>query len=136
MTDLVSTTVRVTGGRDGRATAADGGLDVRLALPQALGGSGAGTNPEQLFAAGLAACFASSVQFAIRQRRTAHGPVGVTAKVVLTVAEDGRYGLKAALAVDLPGVEPAERDAILAEARRICAYSNATRGNVPLSITA
>jgi Ohr subfamily peroxiredoxin len=111
MTALVATTVQVTGGSGG-------------------------TNPEQLLAPGLAACFASSVPFAARQRRTAHGPVGVTAEVVLTVAEDGRYGLKAGLDVDLPGVEPAERDAILAEPERICADSNATRGNVPLTFTA
>lgn len=136
MKSLYTAAVQVTGGRDGQAASSDGRLAVALALPQAIGGSGQGTNPEQLFAAGFAGCFTSSIQFAARHLKIAHGPVVVDAAVTLTVSEDGRYGLRVRLAPTIPDVTPESRAAILAEAERICAYTNATAGHVGLEIVA
>ena len=134
MKTLYETTVRVTGGRDGRATSDDGRLAVALALPKTIGGSGEGSNPEQLFAAGLAACFNSSLRFAARSKGLDAGDVAVAATVGLTMSDAGTYGLAAMLDVTLPGIDPAARPAVVAEAERICAYTNATRGNVALTV--
>ena len=131
---LYETTVRVTGGRDGRATSDDGRLAVTLALPAAIGGSGEGSNPEQLFAAGLAACFDSSLRFAARSQGLDAGDVSVAATVGLTLSDAGTYGLAAALDVTLPGLDPADRAVVVAEAERLCAYTNATRGNVAITV--
>ena len=136
MTSLYTAAVHVTGGRDGHAASSDGKLAVALALPTEIGGSGQGTNPEQLFAAGFAGCFTSSIQFAARQMKIAHGAVTVDATVTLTVSDEGRYGLRVRLAPAIPGVTPEQRAAILAEAERICAYTNATAGHVGLEIAA
>ncbi|MDX2258863.1 MAG: Ohr family peroxiredoxin [Hyphomicrobiaceae bacterium] len=133
MKTLYTTRVTVEGGRDGHARSADGRLDVAMALPTALGGSGAGSNPEQLFAAGFAGCFASSIAYVARQRGLTVGPVSVVGEVDLGISEDGRYGLAARVTVSAPGLLEAERDAVLSEARRICAYSNATRGSIDVT---
>lgn len=136
MKTLYTAHVSVTGGRDGRATTADGALDLPLAMPRALGGSGSGVNPEQLFASGFAACFTSSIRHAAKQRGLDAGDVRVEATVHLTLADDGRFGLAVSLTPTVPGLDGADRDAVLAEAERICAYSNATRGQVGLTIAA
>jgi osmotically inducible protein OsmC len=136
MKSLYTAAVHVTGGRDGQAASSDGRLSVGLAMPREIGGSGGGTNPEQLFAAGFAGCFTSSIQFAARQLKIAHGPVAVDAAVTLTVSDDSRYGLRVRLAPSIPDVTPEQRAAILAEAERICAYTNATAGHVGLEIAA
>lgn len=130
MKDLYTAHVRVTGGRDGAAKSDDRHLSVALALPKAIGGSGAGSNPEQLFAAGFAGCFTSSIKFVAQQKSLDAGDVAIDAQVVLGLQEDGRYGLKARLDVSVPGLSGADLDAVLSEAKRICAYTNATRGNV------
>ncbi len=134
MPDLYTAHVHVSGGRNGHARADDGLLDLPLALPGALGGRGGASNPEQLFAAGFAACFTSSLEHAARQARLNPGTVTVDAAVTLTNAEDGTYGLKVTLTPGLPGLDAAQRAAVIAEAERICAYSNATRGLVGLTI--
>lgn len=95
--ELYTAEVHVKGGRDGRAVGSDGHLDVALALPQAIGGSGKGSNPEQLFAAGFAGCFTSSIKFCAQQMKLDAGDVSVDAKVTLTVSDDGRYGLRVTL---------------------------------------
>ncbi len=130
MKELYHAHVHVTGGRDGGARSDDGLLDVKLALPKALGGSGAATNPEQLFAAGFAGCFTSSIKFAAQQKSLNAGDVAIDAVVTLGAHEDGRFGLKATLTVKVPGLSGADLEAVLTEAKRICAYTNATRGNV------
>jgi osmotically inducible protein OsmC len=135
MTILYTTTAHVTGGRDGRARSDDGRLDAPLAFPVALGGKGEGTNPEQLFAAGFAGCFASSVAFAARGFGLDAGAVTVDGTVSLTRDPDGAFGIAASLAVTAPGLAEGDRDRVIAEAKRICAYSNATRGNVALEVT-
>jgi lipoyl-dependent peroxiredoxin len=130
MKDLYVARVAIQHGRDGSAKSEDGNLDVRLAFPRELGGNGQGTNPEQLFAAGFSACFASAVRFAAGQKKLDAGNVTVDTAVTLFVREDGRYGLRADFDVKVPGLSGDDLDAVIAEAKRICAYTNATAGNV------
>ena len=134
MKALYTTTVQVAGGRNGHARSDDGQLDIGLAFPKALGGSGAGSNPEQLFAAGFGACFTSSLAAAARSQGLDPGEVAVDATAGLVVDDQGAYHVRAELVAALPGVDPALRESVVAEAKRICAYSNATRGNVELIV--
>jgi Ohr subfamily peroxiredoxin len=134
MKDLYTTRVAVTGGRDGAARSDDGRLDVALALPKAIGGSGDGTNPEQLFAAGFGACFTSSLAFAAKGMGLAPGPIAVEATVTLTVDGQGAYGIRARLDVAMRGLESHDADRLIAEARRICAYSNALKGEAVVHV--
>jgi Ohr subfamily peroxiredoxin len=120
-----------TGGRDGSARSLDGRLDVKLARP---GGPGDGTNPEQLFAAGWSACFISAMEVAAKGRDIILPPErAVAAEVDLFLAE-GAYSLAARLDVSLPGIHLADAEAIVAVAHEICPYSNATRGNIEVTI--
>lgn len=134
MKTLYTTEVTVTGGRDGQAKASDGRLDLRLAFPSELGGTGAGTNPEQLFAAGLAGCFTSSLVFVAKGMGLDASGALVAAKVGLTVDEAGAYGITATLDVSLPGLSGTDCDRVIAEAKRICAYSNALAGKGSLTV--
>lgn len=136
MKDLFTTEVTVSGGRDGRALARDGKLDVALAFPTALGGSGEGTNPEQLFAGGFAACFNTSLRLAAKGMGLDAGDVQVTATVTLGVQPDGAYGIRADLLAAVPGVTGANLDRLIAEAKRVCAYSNALNGTAQVSVSA
>ncbi len=133
--DLYTAAVHVVDGRQGRAASDDGLLDVPMAMPTALGGSGKATNPEQLFAAGFAGCFASSIKFSAQGMKLDIGLVEVDGKATLLVNDDGSYGLKVQLAAKVPGVSGEARDKVIAEAKRVCAYTNATRGNVPFELT-
>ena len=122
-------------GRDGRAVTSDGGLDVMLAAPRELGGSGEGTNPEQLFAAGYAACFASALGVVARQRRVEDFDVAVTADVSLSGNSRAGFRLAVVLHVELPEVLDRELGRELVDiAHQVCPYSNATRGNIPVEI--
>lgn len=132
--DLYTTRVAVIGGRDGSAASDDGKLAVSLALPTAIGGSGNGTNPEQLFAAGFGACFTSSLAVAAKGMGLALGAAQVDAAVTLVVDDAGAYGIKAYLNAHLPGLSEAEADRVIAEARRICAYSNALKGAAQVEV--
>jgi len=132
--DLYTTTAHVTGGRDGRASTGDGLLSVPLAFPKELGGPGGAVNPEQLFAAGFGGCFASSIKFSAQGMKLDAGEVVVDATITLTVGEDGRYGLKARLEATVPGVTGPDLDRLIAEAKRVCAYTNATKGNVDVEV--
>jgi osmotically inducible protein OsmC len=127
----------VTGGRvAGRGRSSDGALEVDLRMPVEMGGSGGGTNPEQLFAVGYAACFESALGAAGRRRRQEVGNVAIDATVMLLPTKDRRYELAVALAVTLPSVDdPAEAVELVREADRLCPYSNATRGNIEVSLT-
>ncbi|MGL3110566.1 organic hydroperoxide resistance protein [Bradyrhizobium sp. BR 1432] len=133
---LYETEVTATGGRDGKAASSDGSLSVSLSLPQSLGGPGGeGTNPEQLFAAGYAACFLGAVKLVARTRKVV--PVAepsVTAKVVMGPVPVG-YALAVELKVRLPGVETTVAEGIVAGAHERCPYSNATRGNIDVKLT-
>ena len=122
-------------GREGRAVTSDGRLDVTLAAPRELGGSGEGTNPEQLFAAGYAACFASALNLVARQRRVEDFDAAVTADVSLSGNGRGGFGLGVVLHVELPEeLDEALGRELVDTAHQVCPYSNATRGNIPVEI--
>jgi len=132
---LYETEVTATGGRDGTAASADGLLSVSLSLPTSLGGPGGnGTNPEQLFAAGYAACFLGAVKLVARTRKvTPSAEPSVTAKVAMGPVVVG-YALAVELKVGLPGVEKSVAEEIVAGAHERCPYSNATRGNIEVKV--
>ena len=125
------------GGREGHIKSSDGVLEAKLALPKQLGGpGGAATNPEQLFAAGYAACFESAVRFVAREQKVALTETAVTAQVGVGPRSAGGFGLTVALKVTLPGVDRAVAEKLVAFAHEnICPYSHATRGNVDVSVT-
>lgn len=133
---LFEAQMTATGGRDGRATSPDGGFALSLSLPRELGGPGGdGSNPEQLFAAGYAACFLGAVKLVARQRKvTLTDEASVTAKVGMGPIPTG-YALAVALEVVLPGVEKALAREIVEGAHQRCPYSNATRGNIDVVLT-
>jgi Ohr subfamily peroxiredoxin len=128
----------VSGGRThGHARTSDGVLEVDLRAPKALGGEGGGTNPEQLFAVGYAACFESAVGVAARRQRVEAGDVSIDAKVHLLPTGDGGFTLAVGLDVTLPSISDAgQAIEVVRAAHRICPYSNATRGNVEVELTA
>ena len=132
-----STQATANGGRDGRSRTADGTLDVTLATPKELGGAGGpGNNPEQLFAAGYAACFLGAMKFvAAQDRRKVPDEATVTATVGIGPRSEGGFGITAALAISLPGWEKAVAEALVAKAHQVCPYSNATRGNLDVGLT-
>jgi osmotically inducible protein OsmC len=132
MTPLYTAQALAHAGRDGRVTSDDGQLDLRLAPPKAMGGSGAGTNPEQLFAAGYAACFHSAMLFVAKGRDTAGSSVEGHVSIGPNDAGAG-FMLAVRHVVSLPGLPQAEAEALVAEAHAVCPYSNATRGNVEVS---
>ncbi len=125
-----------TGGRNGRATVEETGLDLVLAAPPALGGDGKGSNPEQLFAAGYAACYIGAMQFATSQDTSlakVPAEVSVDASVGIGPRAEGGFGLTVALVVKLPGVAQAEAQRIVEAGHKICPYSNALQGNVEVT---
>ena len=128
----------VTGGRaEGHGRSSDGALEVDLRAPQETGGSGGGTNPEQLFAVGYAACFESALGVAARRAGLEAGDVAIDSRVMLVPTKDRAFTLAVALAVTLPSVdEPAEAVELVKAAHQVCPYSNATRGNIDVSLTA
>ncbi|EKT4523373.1 organic hydroperoxide resistance protein [Pseudomonas putida] len=128
VTTLYTAQTHTTGGRDGRGRTADGQLDLPLSPP----GSGRpGTNPEQLFAIGWSACFIGALRRA-GQKHNVRVPedVAVNAEVSLGNTEDGGFALAARLTVHLPGLDAPVKETLVAEAHRICPYSQATRGNI------
>ena len=134
MKDIYTSQVHVVGGRDGSVTSSDGLLSMKLGFPKAMGGAGDSPNPEQLFAAGYAACFASSVRAAAASLSQPAGPVEIDAEATVSVRDDGSY-LVSKVRLRVHGLG-AGADHVLAEAKRICAYSNATRGHVQLDVVA
>ena len=123
------------GGRaEGHARSSDGNLDVPISPPKELGGEGNGTNPEQLFAAGYAACFHSAVQIVGRRMKQDVSDSTVTAHVDFGTIGSGAFGLGVELHVDLPNADPDSRDAIVEKAHEVCPYSNATRGNIDVRL--
>jgi osmotically inducible protein OsmC len=137
MASLYSTKVTATGGRHGSIHSDDGLLDVKLALPKALGGRGDATNPEQLFAGGYAACFENAL-FRV-SREAGHSPadddIEVIAEIGLSQNEARAFVLSAALAATIAGVDQKTAEVLVQGAHAICPYSNAIRGNVDVTIT-
>ncbi|WP_068273824.1 organic hydroperoxide resistance protein [Aldersonia kunmingensis] len=121
-------------GRNGHGRTSDGKVDVALAAPPEMGGSGEGTNPEQLFAIGYAACFHSALRLVAKQAGADVSDSAVGAKVGLGVGEGGAFGLKVTLEISLPNVDEAEAAALTEKAHQVCPYSNATRGNIDVEL--
>lgn len=121
-------------GRDGNARTNDGRLDVTLSSPVELGGTGQGTNPEQLFAAGYAACFHSALRLVGRKEQADLTDSAVAARVHLGQLDGAGFGLAAELEVALPALDLAAAEALVAKAHEICPYSTATRGNISVDI--
>jgi len=135
---LYTAHAHVTGGRaNGHGRTDDGILDVQLRLPVELGGQGGGTNPEQLFAVGYAACFEGALGAAARRERLEVGDVAIESSVHLTPTEDRGFAIGVELDVTLPSVSDTEQAvALVRAAHKICPYSNATRGNIDVALTA
>src|SRR5438105_799251 len=128
----------VTGGREqGHGKTTDGTLDVQLRTPAEMGGGGGGTNPEQLFAVGYAACFEGALGVVARRERAEVGDASIDSKVSLVTTEERGFNVAVQLDVSLPQVEdPEAAKRLVAAAHQICPYSNATRGNVEVTLTA
>lgn len=122
-------------GRQGAATSADGVLDLKLTSPKEVGGSGEGTNPEQLFAAGWGACFHSALRLVARNAKADLTDSTVTVSVDLVKGEDG-YHLGAHIVATLPGLTQEQADDLVGQAHQRCPYSKATRGNIDVEVTA
>jgi lipoyl-dependent peroxiredoxin len=139
MTKVVYTAeAHVTGGRaGGHGQTSDGQLDLQLRLPKEMGGEGDGTNPEQLFAVGFAACFEGALGVVGRRRRQEVDDAAIDSKVSLITTEERGYNVAVVLDVTLPSVsDAAEAVEIVREAHQVCPYSNATRGNVEVTLSA
>jgi lipoyl-dependent peroxiredoxin len=128
----------VTGGRaNGHGRSDDGAVEVDLRLPTQMGGEGGGTNPEQLFAIGFAACFEGALGVVARRERLEAGDAAIDSRVMLLPTEERGFKLAVALDVNLPSVDDPEQAAALVRAAdKVCPYSNATRGNVDVELTA
>ncbi|MGW1075107.1 organic hydroperoxide resistance protein [Streptomyces sp. NPDC002537] len=134
MDALYTAVATATHGREGRAVSSDGRLDLQLAIPAEMGGNGQGTNPEQLFAAGYAACFASALGLVGRHAKVDVSEAAVTGEVAIGKQGEG-FGLAVTLRVELPDSVDAETGRKLVDqAHQVCPYSNATRGNIPVEI--
>jgi lipoyl-dependent peroxiredoxin len=132
---LYTATASATGGRDGRATSSDQVLDLQLSTPRELGGAGgAGTNPEQLFAAGYSACFLGALKFvAGKQKIVLPSTTTVTGKVGIGQIPTG-FGIEAELTIRAPGIDRDALQALVDQAHIVCPYSNATRGNIDVTL--
>lgn len=134
MEALYTAVATATHGRDGRAITSDGKLDLQLSVPVEMGGSGQGTNPEQLFAAGYAACFASALGLVGSRAKVDLSEAAVTGEVGIGKQGEG-FALAVVLRVELPdSVDEATGRDLVEQAHQVCPYSNATRGNIPVEL--
>ncbi len=135
---LYTAEAHVVGGREqGHGVTSDGALDVQLRTPVEMGGEGGGTNPEQLFAVGYAACFEGALAVVGRRERAELGAVAIDSEVSLITTENRGFNVAVGLDVSLPGIsDPDLAVSIVAAAHEVCPYSNATRGNVEVTLKA
>jgi len=135
---LYTAQAHVTGGRtEGHGRTSDGQLEVDLRLPAEMGGAGDGTNPEELFAVGYAACFEGALGTVARRAKEDMGEVAIDSKVSLVTTEDRAFTVAVELDVTLGGIaDPAKAVELVAAAHTVCPYSNATRGNIEVTLTA
>lgn len=128
-------TAKTNGGRDGSAVTPDGSLNVKLSTPKELGGAGGdGTNPEQLFAAGYSACFTGAIKFVAAQERVRlPDTMSITGHVGIGAISHG-FGIEAELEISIPGMEKEAAQALIDKAHLVCPYSNATRGNINVTL--
>jgi lipoyl-dependent peroxiredoxin len=136
MNTLYTVTAQSTGdGRNGHARSEDGILDIDMRFPKEMGGAGGAANPEMLFAAGYAACFHSALRLIAGQDKLDVTGSEVTATVGIGPLDSGGFGLTVELQVRTPNLDRPAAEALAAKAHEICPYSNATRGNIPVSLT-
>ena len=136
MKRLYTTEATAWGGRSGRTASADGNLDVALVVPTELGGAGGeGTNPEQLFAAGYAACFHSALKLIGRSKKVDVSESAITVRVHLGATDAGTMELAVEIEAELPGIEREQGLELLEQAHQVCPYSHATRGNIDVEMT-
>jgi osmotically inducible protein OsmC len=134
---LYTAEAHVTGGRaEGHGRTGDGALEVDLRTPSEMGGEGGGINPEQLFAVGYAACFEGALAAVARGQKLEVGDVGIDSRVKLQTGEDRSFTIAAELHVTLPSVAGEEAVELVRAAHGVCPYSNATRGNIEVVLTA
>ncbi|MDT3405291.1 organic hydroperoxide resistance protein [Mucilaginibacter terrae] len=132
---LYTADATATGGRNGHVKSSNGVLDLEVRMPKALGGANDDyTNPEQLFAAGYAACFDSALSLVIKQEKISTGGTTVTAKVSIGQNDAGGFGLAVELDVNIKEIELDKANELVAKAHQVCPYSNATRGNVEVKL--
>ncbi|MFZ6658365.1 organic hydroperoxide resistance protein [Undibacterium sp. TJN19] len=133
---LYTANATATGGRDGRAVSSDNQLSVKLTTPKELGGAGGdGTNPEQLFAAGYSACFIGAMKFVAAAQKIAL-PADTSINGLVGIGPNGKggFGLEVTLNVSVPGMERSAAEALVHKAHEVCPYSNATRGNIEVTL--
>ena len=123
------------GGRNGHVQSTDGFIDTDVRVPTEMGGAGGATNPEQLFAAGYAACFHSALQMIAAQAKADVTDSEVVADVSIGSNGEGGFGLAVQLEVSLPALDRAEAEKLVEQAHQVCPYSNATRGNIEVTLT-
>src|SRR3954447_10826707 len=134
---LYTAEAQVTGGRaEGHGKTSDGALEVDLRLPSEMGGQGGGTNPEQLFAVGYAACFEGALSAVARRAKVEAGDASIDSKVSLHPNDHRGFDLSVQLDVTLPSVDGDQAVELVKAAHQVCPYSNATRGNIPVTLTA
>jgi osmotically inducible protein OsmC len=131
---LYTAKAHVTGGRDGHGRTSDGELDVNLRRPKDMGGDGGGTNPEELFAVGYAACFESALAGVARRGHLDVGEVSIDSSVSLLPTGDGGFKLAVTLDVSLASIDRAAAVELIHGAHQVCPYSNATRGNIDVEL--
>ena len=136
MQTLYTAVATATGdGRNGHATSEDGQLDLDLRIPKEMGGAGGATNPEQLFAVGYAACFHSALKVVAGREKVDVDGTEVSASVSIGADDDGGFGLAVELDVHAPNLERSVAEDLVAKAHEVCPYSNATRGNIEVTLT-
>ncbi|WP_104168036.1 organic hydroperoxide resistance protein [Arthrobacter sp. SX1312] len=137
MSALYTAVATATGdGRDGKARTDDGQLVVDLAVPTEMGGTGGATNPEQLFAVGYAACFHSALKLVAARSKATISETAVTAEVSIGPVDGGGFQLAVALHAEIGGVDQGTADRLVEQAHQVCPYSNATRGNIEVTVDA
>ena len=136
MPALYSTQARAVGGRAGHVQSDDGLLSLDLAMPKELGGKGGATNPEQLFAAGYAACFESAMRFIAGKQKLPLQDASVSATVSLHTNAQGGFVLGVSLAAETKGLDQAAAEALVSAAHQVCPYSNAIKGNIEVALSA
>lgn len=135
MNVLYTATARATGdGRNGHARSEDGILDIDMRIPREMGGTGGAANPEMLFAAGYAACFHSALKLVGRQEKVNTDGSEIIASVGIGSLDNGGFGLAVDLKVSLPNTDRPTAEKLVARAHEVCPYSNATRGNIPVTL--
>lgn len=135
MKELYTAQALATSGRTGKVISEDGQLDLQLAMPKGLGGSGgSGTNPEQLFAGGYAACFASAVAHVARAQKITTGQFTVEGHVTIGQDDSGAFALAVTLTGSFAELDKAAAETLMEAAHQVCPYSNATRGNVEVTL--